>query len=268
MRAEPASNKTSLAKSLNISRSTLYYRHLKPTNDWILKTKIEAVLRLFPSYGSRRIAISLKLNRKRIKRVMNLYGIKPYRRRTKKWIKPKKETSSYPNLLITEYPSYENHIWVSDFTYLSWKNKPIYLSTVLDIFSRRIVGINVLTNHTTDLVSGALLSAIYSNPIPKIFHSDNGSEFDSDEFKTMINNLGILISRSKKGCPWENGYQESFYDKFKVDLSDPNRFNSLGELVFGIYKTIHTYNNKRIHSALKMSPIEFIESQKVDRNSV
>ncbi|HEY9583753.1 MAG TPA: integrase core domain-containing protein, partial [Candidatus Paceibacterota bacterium] len=64
-------------------------------------------------------------------------------------------------------------------------------------------------------------------------------------------------SRSAPGCPWENGYQESFYDKFKIDLGDPNRFEILGELVYEIYRLIRVYNNTRIHTALKMSPVQF-----------
>ena len=59
---------------------------------------------------------------------------------------------------------------------------------------------------------------------------------------------------------WENGYQESFYDKFKVDLGDPNRFNTLGELVTEIYRTIWAYNHTRIHSMLNMPPVVFAES--------
>ena len=61
------------------------------------------------------------------------------------------------------------------------------------------------------------------------------------------------------GCPWENGYQESFYSQFKVDLGDWSRFMSVGELVFVVYQTIYVYNNTRIHSALKMSPVQFAE---------
>ena len=60
---------------------------------------------------------------------------------------------------------------------------------------------------------------------------------------------------SEKGSPWENGYQESFYSHFKVDLGDTNRFETLGELVYEIYQTIFRYNNRRIHTALKMPPI-------------
>lgn len=66
---------------------------------------------------------------------------------------------------------------------------------------------------------------------------------------------------SQKGCPWENGYQESFYSQFKVDLGDPNRFDHLrgegGELVWQIYKTIYDYNNNRIQTPLKMPPAMF-----------
>ena len=62
---------------------------------------------------------------------------------------------------------------------------------------------------------------------------------------------------SKKGAPWENGFQESFYSGFKLDLGEPNRFNNLGELVEAIYQTIHYYNNSRIHTKLKSSPHQF-----------
>jgi len=67
----------------------------------------------------------------------------------------------------------------------------------------------------------------------------------------------MSISMSRKSSPWENGYHESFYDKFKIDLGDPNRFDDLGELVYEIYQTIHIYNTTRIHTALKMSLREF-----------
>jgi hypothetical protein len=56
---------------------------------------------------------------------------------------------------------------------------------------------------------------------------------------------------SRPDCPWEKGYQESFYSQFKIDLGDPDRFNSLGELVYNIYRTIYRYNHSRIHTKLK-----------------
>jgi putative transposase len=127
----------------------------------------------------------------------------------------------------------------------------------MDLYTRAIVGFSVLTNHSRSLVINALLSAIHYSPRPFIFHSDNGSEYESADFTTIVASLGTLISRSAPGCPWENGYQESFYGKFKVDLGDPDRFSSLGELIYEIYRTLYAYNHSRIHTALLMPPAEF-----------
>lgn len=250
-------SKTLLAKNLGVSRGSLYYRPKIPDRNWQLKCRIEAVLRDYPSYGSRRIAQHLHMNRKPIKRVMGIFGIKAYRRRGLKWKKTKNIKVEYPNLLLSTYPVYPHHIWVSDFTHVVYKGKNIYIATVMDVFTRTIVGLSVLTTHTIQLVMSALMDAVQTHPRPAIYHSDNGSEYNAHTYKQALETLGIAISRSKPGCPWENGYQESFYDKFKIDLGDPGRFRSLGELVFGIYQTIYTYNNKRIHSALKMSPKAF-----------
>lgn len=256
------------ARELGMSRSVFYYKPKKPDKDWKLKVKIEEVLRTpgCHSYGSRRIAIHLKMNRKPVKRVMGIFGIKAYRRRGKKCKKTKNIKVIYPNLLLTVFPQYENHIWVSDFTYISFQGKFVYLSTVLDLFTRKVVGLSVYTSQGVQLTLSALLNALHYNSRPEIFHSDNGKQYDAEVFIGALETLGIQISRSAPGCPWENGYQESFYDKFKIDLGDPNRFKTLGELVYEIYQTIWRYNNTRIHSVLKMSPVQFAEKNLVKYN--
>ena len=255
--------KTPLIKRSGMSRSTLYYRPKLPDKDWQLKCQIEEALRIHPSYGHKRLALHLNVNKKRVLRVMHLFGIKPYRRRGKKPFKVSRPSGSmYPNLLLVHCPTYENHLWVADFTYIPFKGKFVYVATVMDLFTRKIVGFSILTNHSTGLVMNALLSAIHHEPRPLVFHSDNGSEYDSKNFIHLLEELHIQTSRSQKGCPWENGYQESFYSQFKVDLADPSRFETLGELAYEIYMTIHTYNHTRIHTALKMSPYEFAEKHK------
>ena len=254
---ESDTTKTLRARELGVSRSTLYYKAKKPDADWQLKCLIEGVLREYPSYGHRRIAWHLHMNKKRVRRVMRIFGMKPYRRRGAKWKKTKNIKVIYPNLLLTTYPAYENHIWVSDFTYIPFQGKTIYVATVLDLYTRKVVGLSVYTTHAVQLVLSAFMNAIHANPRPAIFHSDNGSEYNADIFVGALQTVGTLISRSAPGCPWENGYQESFYSQFKVDLGDPSRFKTLGELVLAIYQTIWKYNNQRIHSALKMPPIQF-----------
>lgn len=254
---ESQTTKALRARELGISRSTLYYKPKQSEKDWKLKCQIEEVLRGHPSYGSPRLALALKRNHKPIERIMKIFGIKAYRRRGRKWKKTRNIRVIYPNLLLSEYPSYENHIWATDFTYIPFQGKTVYLATVIDLFTRKIVGISVYTTHAVSLVLSAFMNALHNNPRPTVFHSDNGSEYNSEIFIGALATVGSLISRSAPGCPWENGYQESFYDKFKIDLGDPARFETLGELVYEIYRTVWKYNNERIHTALKMTPCQF-----------
>jgi putative transposase len=253
----PTSNKSELARKLGVSRSSLYYRHKKEARDWLFKTKVEEALREHPSYGSRRLALHLHLNRKRLQRIMRRFGIKPYRRHGKKYLVKKRVLVIYANLLMTTVPGYPNHIWATDFTELKYRGQKVYVATVEDLYTRKIIGVAVALRKGAPLTLQALHGALLHQPHPEIFHSDNGKEYAAKVFITTLEKFTIKISRSHPGCPWENGYQESFYDKFKIDLGDPNRFKTLGELVAEIYRTIWVYNNTRIHSALKMPPVQF-----------
>lgn len=251
--------RSNLARKSGVSPSSLYYQPKQPFKDWLLKTKIEEALHNYPSYGHKRLALKLKINKKRALRVMKLFNLKPYRRRSKKpWKKEGKEKLVYPNLLLNCFPDAPGKIWASDFTPLRFKNRFIYLATVIDLFTREIVGFNVMASHGVSLIIGALLSALNLKAPPEILHSDQGSEYASKTYTALTSMFGIQISMSRKGSPWENGYQESFYSQFKVDLGDPNRFDDLGELIYNIYQLIHTYNQDRIHTILKMSPHQYL----------
>lgn len=193
---------------------------------------------------------------------MQKYEIKPFKRKAR-WRKRRDErvpASRYINLIKGSIPDQPNKVYTGDFTYIKYFDKYIYLATYMDIFSRKIVGWNVSTKHTKDLVIKALVDGLINTDfkLPKIVHSDQGSEYRSQEYTEFVENLGIQVSMSKKGSPWENGYQESFYNNFKTELGlEFERFESLGELVEGIHKTINYYNNERIHSKLKMPPTKF-----------
>jgi len=257
-----------LSQEFGISLRSLYYHPLKPDKDWQLKCRIEEVLREHPSYGSRRLALHLKMNRKPVKRVMNIFGIKAYRRRGRKWKKTTNIKVIYPNLLMTTQPMYENHIWCADFTYIPFQGRFVYVATVIDLFTRKIVGLSVYTTHAVQLVLSAFMNAMHDNSRPAIFHSDNGSEYNAGVYIEAMQTVGTMISRSAPGCPWENGYQESFYLQFKIDFGDPSRFKTLGELVLAIYQTIWQYNHTRIHSVLKMPPMQFALQASTAYNSV
>ena len=104
-----------------------------------------------------------------------------------------------------------------------------------------------------------------------IIHTDQGSEYTAKEYIHLMASLDIKISMSAKASPWENSYQESFYDNFKTDLGlEFERFETIGQFVEAIHKTINYYNTQRIHLSLKTSPSKFrqIFVSKHPRNSV
>lgn len=207
--------------------------------------------------------MELKINKKRIKRVIKIFGIKTYRRK-RRFIKLDdlgNPASVYPNLIKNSCAFCPNTIFVGDFTYLRINGRFLYLATFLDQFTREIVGFAISSKHNKNLCIEALLDAVKNVGKPIIIHTDQGSEYNSQEFTNFAEKfLNIKISMSKKGSPWENGYQESYYSHFKVDLNftlnnEPPQTE--GELIEAVYKTISYYNNKRMHSVLETTPSNF-----------
>lgn len=245
---------------MGLSKSAFYYVSRQAPKDWALKVRIEVLLREQPGYGYRRVALALGINKKRAQRVMKLFGIKAYRRRGKRFRRARFTlTKRYQNLLLGILPSFPGHVWVSDFTELAWRGRKLFLCTVMDLWSREVVGWSLLTTHSAVLVLQALCTGLLHRPRPAIFHSDNGREYDARVVTGLLTGVGTVISRIHPGCPWENGYQEGFYSQFKTELGDPSRFRSLGELVAEVHRLIYAYNHTRIHSALRMPPTVFAE---------
>lgn len=257
-------SKTAVAIQLGVSRSSLYYERMLPAKDLALKAAIETVWATSPShasYGHRRLAIELGVNKKRMRRVMRLFGLQPPRRRVTKPVKLNdqgKAPAPYPNLVKHFCPLYPNVVWVTDFTYLWFQGRWLYLATILDLFTREILGWSVSRAHGTTLVLEALqLAHQDQGQWPHSHHSDQGSEYDAAAYLEVLEANKVTISMSTKASPWENGYQESYYNQFKVDLGQLDQFDSLGELVAEIARTIYVYNTSRIHTALKMAPRQF-----------
>jgi len=256
--------KTFLSKLFSVSRKSLYLKSGKQSvKDENLKNLILDTLIQHPAYGQKRLSLELKINKKRIKRVIKIYGIKTYRRK-KKFIKLDdlgNPASIYPNLIKNSCAFKPNTIFVGDFTYLKVNGRFLYLATFLDQFTREIVGFTISSKHNKILCIEALLDAIKNVGKPMIIHTDQGSEYNSREFiKFAEKFLNIKISMSTKGSPWQNGYQESYYSHFKVDLSftlNHEQPQTEGELIEAVYKTISYYNNQRMHSVLETTPSKF-----------
>lgn len=187
---------------------------------------------------------------------MRKYGIKVPRRK----IRNNFSTVSvkhrlYPNLIKDLKIAYENQLWCSDTSRFIFHGQKWYIVTIIDIFTRQVLGFAIGRHHDSALVLEAIEMAILtSKTAPTIFHSDQGTEFMAQACTDFLESLGTRISASDKASPWQNGYQESFFGKFKDDVGDINRFETPGELIEALYHAVHYYNFKRIHTALKMPP--------------
>lgn len=263
-------NKTALAQKLGVSRSSLYYKPTLPAKDLKLKTEICQVMHDNKAYGHKRIAWAMGINKKRVLRVMKLFGLKPQRKRGAKPDKPEDSGNppqDIPNLIQDLPVNRFGQVWAVDFTYLKFLGRFVYLASVEDLFTRQIVGWAISTRHTARLVTAALLDALGRYPAPEIVHSDQGSEYASEENLALLRTAGIKPSMSDKASPWQNGYKESFYSEFKLELGDPNACQSLGELTEAVAHQIFYYNYKRIHTALKCPPVVFAQRANQTKNA-
>ena len=254
-------NKTRLASKLGIARSTIYYRSRKRTPDETDRQLIEAVMEANPSYGHKRIAMALKMNKKKVLRIMSKYGLKPRIRRFKKLVKKNdrnRPVALYDNIVYKLCPLKQDVVWCGDFTYIRFRSSFIYLATVLDLFTKEIIGASISYWHSQHLVKAALEEAVKTRScLPKYFHSDQGSEYQSEAHADYLTSRGIIVSMSRKSSPWQNGCQESFYSQFKLDLGETMDYLTTGHLAEAIYRQLHYYNHERIHTNFKMPPSKF-----------
>ena len=173
--------KAALARELGVSRAALYYRPRKPARDEALKQKIVAIMDDHPAYGQRRVAMALGRNKKPIRRVMRLFRLKPRIRRGQRPVKPDDQNRSETrvvNILKTLCPIRANIVWAGDFTYLWFIDRFWYVATVIDLWTREIIGWHVANHHTTALIMEALRDARRrTGHSPPYFHSDQGSEY-------------------------------------------------------------------------------------------
>jgi len=263
----PIKSKKEIARQLGVSRQSLYYKLKLPEKDLNLKYEIEKVMKKHKRYGHKRIAWELKINKKRVLRVMKLFNLKPIRRR-KPPFKPEDQNQApmtIPNLLKETIIDAPAKAYASDFTYLPYFGKFIYLATIEDVFTREIIGWEASTRHNTDLVAKAMLNALRCHPAPLLAHSDQGSEYRSKNYLALLKHSGIKPSMSQKASPWQNSKQESFYSEFKLELGHPEAYPTLGELVEAIAQQIHYYNHERIHTALKCPPSVFATRYETSR---
>jgi putative transposase len=212
-------------------------------------------------YGSPRIAKKLKeknhnVSRSYIARIMKRLNI---RSKTRKKFKVTTDSShSYqiaPNLLNRDFTATDvSQKWVSDLTYIRTKAGWLYLTTVIDLADRKVIGWAFSKSMTAKETSvKALKMAIKCRGVKPglIFHSDRGVQYACDEFKKIINKNEIHQSMSRKGNCWDNSVAESFFKTLKTELVYHYKFENREIAKLKIFEYIEGfYNDKRIHSAI------------------
>ena len=193
---------------------------------------------------------------------MRDYGIKAKMARRFKKHSHKHHLIYSPNLLLKREPvAAPNEVWVCDVTFIRVGKSWNYLCTIMDLYTRKIIGWHFDKSIGGDLAKEALLMALEDyRPQPgAILHTDQGVEFCNKVFRSELDSAGLLVSKSRKGCCWDNANMESFYHTLKTEMVYFHHFADLVEAMAHIMDYIRFYNGERLHSGLDYQTPEEIE---------
>ena len=154
-----------------------------------------------------------------------------------------------------------NRKWIADFTYVWTAEGWLYVAAVIDLFSRRVVGWSMKAEMTAQLVTDALLMAIWrrGKPDALLHHSDRGSQYSSDQFQRLMADNGVVCSMSRSGNVWDNAAMESFFSSLKTERIGKKVYRTRDDARADVFDYIERfYNTVRRHSTIGyLSPVEF-----------
>jgi putative transposase len=221
------------------------------------------------TYGEPRMTAELwslghQVNHKRVERLMREAGLEGHRPKGRRSLtKADEKAAPAPDLVGRLFnPDQPDHIWCGDITFVRTDEGWLYLSTVIDLASRRLLGWSMRDRHDADLVVNAVEAAVATRGRARmpdtIFHSDRGSEYTSKAFRDACERLGIRQSMGRTGSCLDNAVAESFFATLKVELIDRYRWRTRAEARTAIFAWIHRYNARRRHSTLGLiAPLEW-----------
>ena len=191
--ARGSTNKRAICQALGISYKHLNRQSKLEIKDEKLKDEIEIVHKLHPAHGHRRMAVHLKINRKRILRVMRKFEIKTPRRKVRRHYCTQSISScSFTNLVKNLAVNDANQVWASDTSFIKFQGRFWYLVSIEDIFSREVVGFAFSKHHDSKLVLSALnMVILITTTIPLIFHCDQGTEFMAEAVVNFLQTKGL-----------------------------------------------------------------------------
>ncbi len=158
-------------------------------------------------------------------------------------------------------PTAINQVWVADVTYLKVNGRWQYLATVMDLYSRRILGWSLSATRTTELTKAAMIYALKKRDYPKgvMLHTDRGIEYTANEFQKLLRKNGFTHSLNRPGHCTDNAFMESFFHSLKAELIRGTIYTTATSLRRSLAAYINNFYNKiRLHSGLDyLSPIEY-----------
>ena len=263
-----------MCRVLGVSRSG-YYRWLKrkPSQRELDNQRLDAQIRQIyddskGSYGSPKITRELcnqgrRVGKNRVARRMRKLGLRSkIRRKYRVTTDSKHKFPVAPNLLERNFTvQAADRVWVSDITYLATRTGWMYLTVIIDLFSRMVVGWALSSSLGHEMVITALKRAIRRRRPGKglIFHSDRGVQYACNDFRKELDNHELIQSMSRKGDCWDNAVAESFFATIKCELVYHERYEDHQDTLHSIFEYIEVfYNRKRIHSTLGyLCPAEY-----------
>lgn len=216
--------------------------------------EIDEIYLFAPFFGSRSLTIALRkkgysINRKRTKRLMRLMGLETMYPRPKTSI-GNKEDYKYPYLLKNMKIHKPNQVWGTDITYVPTETGYLYVVAILDLFSRYVISWAVSDNLESGFCIDALDKALKGSRKPEIMNSDQGCQYTSKAYTSLLKKNNILISMSGKGRCWDNIFVERLWRSYKYEEVYLKEYVTGQDVVEGADWYFNFYNNDRNHSKL------------------
>jgi len=239
---------------LSFNRSSLYYERIGLSEeDQMILDELDKIYLGFPFYGSRRMSRELKrrgfkVGRHKARSLMRILGVEAIYPR-KRLSFPDKEHQIYPYLLRDVEIDRPDIAWASDITYIRLKHGFVYLVAVMDIYSRYIISWRISNTLETDFCCEALKEAL-ERGTPEYFNTDQGAQFTSGDFISILKEEKIKISMDGKGRVIDNIFIERFWRTLKYEEVYTKSYEPIAECKASIGEFIRKYNQERLHQSL------------------